>query len=176
VLTDNAAGGRLASEHLIGLGHRRLGYFGPGLGPCRRYDGCAQAALAHGLASVPRAGSDADLAQLLAGRLRPTGLVTYADRFAARAKHIAEQSGLRIPRDLSLVGFDNMWFTSLPEFELTTVAQPQRDIGRVAMEMLLARIRGQAVESRLLPPSLVVRRSTAEPGRGSVHRGRPRPA
>ncbi|OGV78376.1 MAG: hypothetical protein A3K19_20130 [Lentisphaerae bacterium RIFOXYB12_FULL_65_16] len=163
VLTDNEAGGRLAAEHLIGLGHRRLAYFGPSLAPCRRYDGCAVAALAHGLAPVPRVASEEDLARLLASRSRPTGLVTYADTFAAKAKHVAEQAGLRIPQDLSVVGFDNMWFTSLPEFDLTTVAQPQRDIGRVAMDMLLARLRGQAAESRLLAPSLVVRGSTAAP-------------
>ena len=74
--------------------------------------------------------------------------------------------GIRVPEDISLVGFDDLWIARQPEYDLTTIAQPKQELGRLAAELLLDRIKGKRGKSRLITPRLVVRRSTAPPATG----------
>jgi LacI family transcriptional regulator len=160
VVIDDRKGGALAARHLIELGHRKLGFcfsipeFG---GRCA---GAAGAARRAGCRPPVRIGDEDGLRTCLKKRNRPTGIVACTDFAALKVKHTADALGLRIPEDLSLVGFDDLWFTDLPEFSFTTVAQPKREIGRLSMELLLRRIEGKRVKGRRLAPALVVRGST----------------
>jgi len=163
VITNNKKGGAMAAEHLIELGHQRLAYcFGYG-GEHLRYQGCMEAARHNGMMLPALCKTEEDLVKLLGARGRPTGIVAYTDLDTLRVKHVAESVKLRIPDDLSVVGFDDIWLASLPEFQFTTIAQPKREIGRLSMEMLLRRISGQRVRRKRLTPTLVVRHSTAPP-------------
>ena len=160
VVIDNEAGGRLAAEHLIGLGHRRLAYCFAGP-RCARYRGCAAACRRRKIPAPVLCGTQQELSGVLRSADRPTAVVAFSDFIAIEVKHAAEKAGLRIPRDLSITGFDDIQMAALPEFSLTTVAQPQREIGRLSMEMLWRRMNGEKVKSRVLPPALIVRNSTA---------------
>ena len=77
----------------------------------------------------------------------------------------AKRLGLRVPQDLSVVGFDDIQFAQYRDPPLTTISQPRYEIGRQAMLMMLDVLRGHDVQagSRLLDASLVVRESTAPP-------------
>jgi LacI family repressor for deo operon, udp, cdd, tsx, nupC, and nupG len=79
----------------------------------------------------------------------------------------AKKMGLRVPQDLSIVGFDDIKLTQYCDPPLTTVAQPRYEIGRQAMLLLLEQLHGQAVPSgsRLLDSELIIRGSTAAPKR-----------
>lgn len=159
VVTDNHLGGKLAIEHLVGLGHKRITY-------CfsdetqSRYNGCVEAAKQKKIESPRLCATEKELISLLKSNKRPTAVVAFSDIDAIRVKHVAERTGLSIPQDLSITGFDNIWLASLQEFSLTTIKQSQREIGRLAMELLLKRMNGENVKSRLVTPELIIRKST----------------
>ncbi len=160
VVIDNNKGGRLAMEHLAGLGHKRIAY-------CfsdesiERYKGCVEFAKQKKIQPPALCHTEADLRRLLKSPKRPTAVVAFSDFVAIQVKHTAEKIGLRIPHDLSITGFDDIWIASLPEFDLTTIEQPQREIGKLSMELLWLRMKGENVKSQLVQPRLVVRKSTS---------------
>jgi len=80
----------------------------------------------------------------------------------------ADELGIRVPEELSVVGYDDISYAALPRIELTTVAQPSFEMGRIAAEWLLSVLEGgpQRRLYRLLTPKLVVRRTTAPAGSG----------
>lgn len=165
VATDNEGGGLQAAEHLYELGHRRLGFcFGPAYNwTDERYQGVLSAA---GESRAPKPEMLDDVGALrkrLRGRNRPTGIVAASDFHAIEVKRAAEAIGLGVPRDLSIVGFDDLWFCGLQELNLTTIAQQKRELGRASADALLKRIKGEKVKRMRLPTSLVVRGSTAAP-------------
>lgn len=161
ITIDDVAGGRLAALHLIDLGHRHLAY---GFGPAsERYQGACQAAGEQGVAPPRLCPTEEALKEALAGPVRPTAIVAYSDMDAIRIKRVAGSLDLKVPADLSLVGFDDLWIAGQPEYDLTTIAQPKPEIGRLAAELLLDLIRGKKGQSRLIAPELVVRHSTAGP-------------
>jgi DNA-binding LacI/PurR family transcriptional regulator len=102
-----------------------------------------------------------ELRRILKGGSVPSAVVAFSDFDAIRVKHVAESLNLRIPDDLSVVGFDDLWFAELPEFRFTTITQPRKKIGELAAEMAVKRIRREKVRPVLLEPELVVRESTA---------------
>lgn len=195
---DDHAAAVTAAEHLLALGHRRLGVasFGLNFGANRgfvdertqgsatyavtrrRIAGYREAARKAGLdwSTVPVVeGSDSTIAEgataaavLLACDPRPTALLCLSDRLAEGALGVAAQLGLHVPRDLSVVGFDDT--ERAAQLELTTVRQPHRRKGELAATALLDLLAGRrAHEIRTLPTELVLRSSTAPPGEG----GRP---
>ena len=163
VIIDNREGGAMAAAHLMDLGHRRLAYAFWRDPTEKRFAGAAAAAASRGLPPPELCPDRNALAALLRSATPPTAVIAFSDFLAIDVKHEVEAAGLCVPDDVSIVGFDDLWFAGLPEFSFTTVAQPKREIGRLAMQMLLARIEGQPVESRRIMPSLVIRGSTRPP-------------
>ncbi len=178
--TDNAGGARQAVEHLVGLGHRRIAHLAgrPDLESARlRELGYRQAIEAAGIpfdpALVRVGGYRPDLADEPTHELldpavgpRPTAVFAANDLSAIHVIEVAAELGLRVPEDLSVVGFDNVpesWGCTPP---LTTVAQPLHRMGAEALRMVLDLLAGNPGEHHLqLPTSLVVRASTAPPPR-----------
>lgn len=154
VHTDDAAGGRLAAEHLLGRGHRRFAFLGEAqesdayVSPSRaRLDGyratLAEAGHAVGDRFVRSAGhglgpARAAARELLAGGDRPTAVFAADDTLAAGVLRAARDLGLAVPDDVAVVGFDD---SELAEaLDITTVRQPLEESGRTALELLLRRI------------------------------------
>lgn len=176
--SDNTTGAREAVEHLLELGHRRIAHLAgrADLESARlRELGYRQALEAAGIAVDPAlvrvGGYRPDLADAPARELldpasgdRPTAVFAGNDLSAIHLMEVAQELGLRVPEDLSVVGFDNIpesW-SSVPP--LTTVAQPLHRMGAEALRMLLALLEGGSPEPHLrLPTSLVQRASTAPP-------------
>lgn len=173
--SDNLAGAEAAVEHLLGLGHRRIGFLGgrADLESGRlREEGYRRTIAAAGLPidpSLMRNGgfrmetSDAPARELLNRDDRPTALFAANDLMAIQTMHVAYSLGLRIPEDLSVIGFDNIPESALATPALTTIAQPLKSIGQTAMQMLLALLRGEEIPNRhvQLATELVVRATTA---------------
>ncbi|MFC4494777.1 LacI family DNA-binding transcriptional regulator [Streptomyces ovatisporus] len=157
VHTDDATGGRLVAGHLVGRGHRRLGFVGETqqsedyLSPARRRLSGYRAALAEagcGLADThvrfvePSVGASAAAAgALLSGEQRPTAVFAADDTLAAGVVRAAHELGLAVPGDVAVAGFDD---SDLAEaLDLTTVRQPLEESGRAAMELLHKRMTGK---------------------------------
>lgn len=169
---DNAAAGRDAMLHLIGLGHRAMGIItGPLVGPISRdrLAGARAVAADHGLSDQLRvlegdfsAGSGFDnTAALLEQGV--TALFCFSDEMAMGAIGAIRASGRSCPDHVSVIGFDDIAISSFFEPPLTTVVQPKEAIGREAMKMLLDILGGRdiAVAHLTLPHELVVRGSTS---------------
>ena len=189
VLWDDRAGTRLAVEHLIHLGHRRIGFIaGPGSGPgarlsaVRRLEGYRAAHRAAGLALHARlvVGGDYSVEAGFEGALRlvrlagrPTAILAANDTMAMGALRGVAQAGLRCPQDVAVVGIGDPPFMAFAAPPLTTVALPVEDAGRRAAERLLHHIRGARAEARtdVLPCQLIVRHScgaVTEPAVGGL--------
>lgn len=171
----NWSGGRAATRHLTELGHRRIAMI---CGPddvlcCRaRFDGYRSAMDAAKLpvvASVPteltQEAGHAAARELLGRPDRPTAIFASNDLQALGVYQAAREAGLRIPTDLSVVGFDDLPVTALADPPLTTVRQPLVEMAAAATEMALALGRGeQPAQTGLeLATTLTVRNSTAPP-------------
>jgi DNA-binding LacI/PurR family transcriptional regulator len=178
IASDALAAGRLAAEHLLGLGHRRLAFIGPATdvhGFRMRERGFFQALREAGvplphewLRRVPPTvtGGQRAMKALLASADRPTGVFCANDLIAMGALKAALTAGAAVPRDLSIVGCDDIEMASVVTPELTTVAIPARELGARAARLLLRQLDGQEVtvkQSKLLPVKLVKRGTTAEP-------------
>jgi DNA-binding LacI/PurR family transcriptional regulator len=168
---DGEAGATLAVDHLVGLGHRRIAHLDGGgaatAGPRRK--GFQTAMRRHGLEPLIIRSEHTDTAgekgvhELLAmGAPAPTALLSGNDFNAVGAISALEEAGLRVPEDISVVGYDNTSLAALRHLSLTTVDQPRTEMGRLAVEALLERVRGERTEPvrHLLHPSLVVRSTT----------------
>ncbi len=171
---DNLTAAFEAVNHLWELGHRRIACVaGPEAMPLCHYrlQGYVQALRRHGMTVDPRyivrgdftfeAGAAA-LKQLMLLPQPPQALFCHSDIMALGAMAQAKTLGLRIPQDLSLVGFDDIELSRYSDPQLTTVAQPRYAIGREAMLLLLKQLQGRRVSngSRLLDSELKVRGST----------------
>ncbi|WP_433796919.1 LacI family DNA-binding transcriptional regulator [Actinoplanes sp. CA-252034] len=170
----NWAGGRSATRHLIGLGHRDIAMIsGPGHLYCQaRLDGHRSALHSAGLppgevlqGPLTEDGGHTAARDLLTRPARPSAIVTGNDRQAVGVYRAARELGLRIPADLSVVGFDDLPIAGMLDPALTTVHQPLTEMAVAATELALALGRGETV-SRIgieLATSLVVRDSTTPP-------------
>jgi LacI family transcriptional regulator len=175
--SDNLHGARLATEHLLALGHRRIALLAgrPDLQSAQlREQGYRDALAAAGVpvdeALIQVGAYDAHLSALAAHELlgspqRPTAVFAANDVSAIATIEVAQSLGLRVPEDLSVVGFDNIPESVLCTPPLTTVNQPIRTMGERAVELLIGLIREQPAERThlTLATDLVVRGSTAPP-------------
>jgi DNA-binding LacI/PurR family transcriptional regulator len=105
--------------------------------------------------------------QLLSRPNRPTAIFAQNDNMAVGTLRAAQELGLRVPADLSLVGFDDVELASVVSPPLTTVSQPLQEIGRLAVTVLFRQLAGQPLDATRVELStrLVVRASTAAPAK-----------
>jgi DNA-binding LacI/PurR family transcriptional regulator len=183
VTNDDRAGGALAVEHLISLGHRRIAHIDGGArtpGADGRRTGYLTAMRTHGLSrntrvvrgSYTEEGGASGVRAILARGTVPTALFVANDLAAVGALHALEASGLRVPEDVSLVGYDNTSLAGLGHIALTTIDQPRRRMGGMAVSLLLERMRDGRGDARriVLSPHLVIRRTTAAPPKRGARR------
>lgn len=174
--SDEASGGRMVAEHLYGLGHRRMGHLAAPGGTTWARD--RRKAFEEAIAKMkgasltvleappgmPKLGIE-QARQMLSGPERPTAIFAASDLYAKVVYHAAMEKGLRIPEDLSVVGFSDDDFAEEMMPPLTTVHQPAYEIGKRAAEIVLARsggkIKGKGRHEDL-PVELVVRKSTGQ--------------
>jgi DNA-binding LacI/PurR family transcriptional regulator len=172
---DGAAGSALAVEHLAALGHRDIVHVDGGAGSQalirrRGYERAMQRlGLTRHLRVVPSEYTDTGGARaaraLLAGDALPTAIVAANDVNAVGIIGELAEADIRVPQDISVVGYDNTHLAGMRHIGLTTVNQPREEMGRLAAETMLERIRGSRAQAvrHLLHPHLVVRTSTAPP-------------
>ncbi|CAM5558459.1 LacI family DNA-binding transcriptional regulator [Streptomyces aurantiogriseus] len=174
VANDDERGARLVTEHLVGLGHRRIAHLGGygAVGELRRRSFEATMG-AHGLADravvepcdMTEEGGYRATVRLLARSDRPTAVFAVNDITCVGALSAAEELGLRVPHDLSVVGYDNTSISRLRHLWLTTVDHAGHEVGRRAARCLLDRLERPGGEGRvqLAAPTLEVRGTTAPP-------------
>ena len=187
ILVDDEGGARLAAEHLLGLGHRQFlvlgieaalddsgdsddGVMGRRLRGYRSALGPAGVELSPDQVMRPAAtieGGESAFLRAWSRGQRPTGVLCMSDAAAAGVLRAARRMGIRVPEELSIVGFDDLPLTRFTDPPLTTVHQPVRRKGEEAAMMLLEALRrpsgGDQDRQRILGTRLVVRRSTAAP-------------
>jgi DNA-binding LacI/PurR family transcriptional regulator len=177
VLLDNAMGSRLAAEHLLELGHRRIGIIS---GPMRlttgrqRHDGFAGTLAKRGAPLADEYVQVGDFREpsgyqatraLLDLAERPTALFVANNEMMAGALSALREEGVRIPADISLISFDDVRWAKYVDPPLTIIAQPTEQFGTVAAELFFERLHGRSrPEVRILEPTLVVRESCAPLG------------
>lgn len=176
VNNDERVGPRLAVQHLAGLGHVRIAHIdgGAGAGAARRRAGYERAMRELGFGDAIQvvggafteqtgaAGADA----LLTGDDPPTAIFAANDLSAAGALDRAEDLGLDVPGDVSIVGYDNTAIAAMHHMSLTTVNQPRQEMGHTAVELVLERIgAGRTTPVRHVVTPTLVARSTSGPAR-----------
>jgi LacI family transcriptional regulator len=170
----HAAGAKVATEHLLELGHRRIGAIGGAPGWYANEERMIgfRAALAsarllpdpdmilYGDWSIPTGEIAAD--ELLSRSEPPTAIFAFNDNAAIGILNVARRRGLRVPEDLSVVGFDDTFQATIVTPQLTTVRQPLAELGRLGVSLLMRLIEGQRLDAlRIeLATTLVVRDST----------------
>jgi LacI family transcriptional regulator/LacI family repressor for deo operon, udp, cdd, tsx, nupC, and nupG len=178
---DNVDASRRAVEHLIDLGHTRIVHFaGPGysMHTLERLDGvrraCSGSHLIFGDDDVIPAGAHLD-SGYRAGLAyfrdrppadRPTAVTCYNDLVAVGLCRALHELGLRVPEDISVIGFDDIALTEFVPVPITTVRVPKFRMGELAAEMLIRHVESKAVvppQRAYLDAQLIVRRSTAAP-------------
>ncbi len=175
---DNVAAGAMATQHLVELGHRRIACLaGPAISltSADRVQGYRRALDAAGITVeadlvievgfTPVRTGDA-VVTLFGRAARPTAAVAANDQVGIAVIRALHDLGLRVPDDVSVVGFDDTPVASYTVPSLTTVAVPTYDLGRTAVRLLLDVLSGRRVSSVVLPCTLKVREST------SLHRRR----
>ncbi|HLX20677.1 MAG TPA: LacI family DNA-binding transcriptional regulator [Gaiellaceae bacterium] len=171
----HATGAKLATEHLLALGHRHIGVVG---GPPGWYANDEREIGFRAAMAAARLLPDADVItrsdwsiasgeqaaeKLLARPDRPTAVFAFNDNAAIGTLNVARRYGIRVPEDLSIVGFDDTFQATIVTPRLTTVRQPLAELGRMGVSLLSRLIEGQRLEAlRIeLATELVVRESTA---------------
>ena len=183
VRIDDNETARIAMQHLLDLGHRRIGYIGGSLeeqldfaAPLDRLHGYRAAMDCAGIEVVPSwevigdftvRGGLAAMRLLLEREPRPTAVFAASDEMAVGAVHAAREAGLRVPEDISVIGIDDHDMAEF--FELSTVAQPVHEQGQLAARLLLDALAAVDDDPPAEPPALtvptrlIVRHTTAPP-------------
>ena len=181
VAVDDAAGGALALEHLWGLGHRRIVFLGgpadvPQVAERRKgiveaharlstgADGALSVLVAERMDAI--AGEQAMAEHLASGAADFTGLICANDLLALGAIRALRAAGLSIPKDVSVVGYDDIDFAASAAVPLTSIRQPKYQLGHAAAELLISECEdpeGHVHQRVMFQPQLVVRESTKAP-------------
>ena len=174
VFVENEVGAYRATQHLIAAGHRHIALIGgpPGLMSVReRLAGYERAMAEAGFAvqdgdvmlhDYSRSFGRAATETILAQARTPSAIFACSDYLAVGVLQALQNAGLSVPQDMSLVGFDDMPFAEMVNPPLTTVRQPVAEMGRMAVDQLMALLNGiAAAPLTRLPVDLVVRRSVA---------------
>jgi LacI family transcriptional regulator len=163
-----------AVEHLIGLGHRRIGFIVPSMYLMfaeHRLTGYKRALRSNGLefdaaltveGNLTQSGGYRSMGQLLDLKDPPTAVVAGNDLMAFGAMEAAQERGLTVGRDIAVIGFDDIPLAAHFRPSLTTIRQPVYDIGKTLSQMLIKIVRGEDLAERqvILQPELVIRESS----------------
>ena len=173
---DNSAAAQQATEYLISMGHRKIAFLGAEKAfyfSCERQEAYKAALEAAGLPVIEDLIITGDMRieggrrltrRLLSQAVKPTAIFCAGgDEVALGAIHEIKSAGLRVPQDISVVGFDDIDYAEVCDPPLTTVAQPAEEIGEKCMYRLCAMIEGEDTDntSWILPHKLVIRNSVA---------------
>ncbi|MBO9606866.1 MAG: LacI family DNA-binding transcriptional regulator [Paenibacillaceae bacterium] len=174
IVSDNEAGGYMAARHLIELGHRRIAFVTGVNGSSvniSRMAGYRRAMTEAGIRVFPewlvsgeakyRPSYDAAAALLrLPDGVRPTAMINLSDIGALSVLDAAADANVRVPEDLAVIGFDDLFFASARQIQLTTVRIPRYELGKLAAERLFERMNTSADTERqetVLPVEMIVR-------------------
>lgn len=175
VSADHVQGAQLAVEHLIKLGHRRIGYIGSAGRP-----GSSQQRLVGYRTALEKAGIlidkslvfssdsplDIELNESIIQAISnsdATAIFCFNDMIAIGLMMACKNQNIIVPRQLSIIGFDDTEVSSFVSPTLTTIHQPRLRLGKLAMNMALDLLKGQPVTDKKLPCELLVRQSTGAP-------------
>lgn len=175
LLVNQFKGGFMATEHLLNKGHTRIAHFTAWCVTdnhgAQRLAGYKEALQKHGIDPeqqfIHESGysfeggfeSTQQMLQLPVAK-RPTAIFAAADMAAWGAINCLKQAGLRVPEDIAVIGYDNLYISDKIDPPLTTISQPKEKLGKIAMDALLRAIEGETISSMLFEPELVVRSST----------------
>jgi GntR family transcriptional regulator of arabinose operon len=180
IKVDDESGGFQATEHLIQLGHRKIaGFFKmDDLQGVNRLKGFIRAHHQYQVPLLPEMVThytteeklvkpyDTALSMLGQTEERPTAFICYNDELAIQLLEVIRLSGLNVPRDISLVGFDDSSLATATEVKLTTLTHPKIEMGIQAAQLLIARIENkldvQPLENKIYKPELIIRESTSK--------------
>jgi LacI family transcriptional regulator len=172
---DDLIASHTAAQHLVKLGHKRIAFLsGPQAAPWAqaRFEGYRRALREAGMdvddALIFQAGSTTDdgvkaATQMLSESCNATAVQAATDLVAIGCADTLLNQGVKIPQDISVVGFGNTITSEYFRVPMTTVRQPKFRLGMTAMDTMVQLLRGQKVESKRLPAELIVRASTAPP-------------
>ena len=177
VTSDTQIGAKEATDHLLEFGHRRVAYFGSATLASGRHRGYSQALQQAGIEIDPalvfyhglnREAGVAALDEALDLEDPPTAVLAANDIVALGALQRAYERDIKVPQDLSVVGFDDVPLAQHSVPPLTTVAQPMADMGRAAIDLLAARLSTEkTTEPQIVEfKSELVMRASAGPHRG----------
>lgn len=179
IVVNYEKGIREGVEHLLQLGHRRIAYIS---GPQRlksaqrrrlaftktmkKYESSLHTEPFFFEGDFKAAGGQQAAAEILRQRPLPTAIIAANDMMAIGALREVKKAGLRVPEDISVIGFDDILFAALTDPPLTTVVLPREEIGRAAIEALLHNLRAADHVGRefKITPKLIVRESTGPAG------------
>ena len=175
IVADNRRGAMMAVSHLVGLGHRKIAFVNGVEGSWinkTRTEGYLQAMKEAGLPVHPEwltSGQARYEASYRAARMllslpedkRPTAIMNLTDLGAYGVLDAATDMGVRVPDDLAVIGFDDLFISGLRNIQLTTIRIPRHEMGRLATEMLFDRMANRDAEPRsvVMPVELVVRKT-----------------
>ena len=166
--SDNRAGGRLAARHLLAQGRKQLAFFGSPDVPefAARYKGFAQAVADAGAGEVTllpmhltSEASYAAIGAFLGTNDPPDGIFAASDVIAMSAVQAFGDRGQRVPRDVSVIGYDDVMIATYTTPPLTTIRQDVVHGAAIMVDLLFRRIEGEEVEPVSMPPELVIRGS-----------------
>jgi len=180
IVMDDEKGGYIQTEHLIQLGHTNIaGFFkSDDIQGSRRMKGFLKAHRANGIPINPNSiitytsnekttKPSNELTRLLRDTNPPTAIVCYNDELAIKLLDVLRDKGLKVPDDLSIIGYDDSFLADLTEVKLSTVRHPQSEMGQKAAEVILdliklkdGNIKNEKVESIVFEPKLILRNST----------------
>jgi DNA-binding LacI/PurR family transcriptional regulator len=179
IRTADDLGLRQAVDHLVGLGHQEIIHIDGGPGPVSgaRRRGYRTAMRRQSLGECVRiipggqteeAGATAARLLLAEGSL-PTAIIAYNDDSALGLLDSFIRASIAVPDDVSIVGYDDSWLSRLSNINLTTVGQDAQHMANLAVDRAIARVEGHVADGEIvLPPSLVVRGTTAAPANRAV--------
>lgn len=182
ITTENKAGIMQAVEHLTELGHSRIAFVSGELNKAvgvLRHEGYVEGMKMHKLpvqsdyvkvSDYSMEGGTRAMTELLELKERPTAVICTSDMMAFGAINVIHRSGLSVPEDISVIGFDNTYYSEIFSPALTTVNQNIRSIGSRAIETLIAMIENSEFTPSVVtePSNLVVRCTTAKPSDDSA--------
>jgi LacI family transcriptional regulator len=174
VVIDDERGGFLATKHLIEQGYKTIGFIGAqnqALDFNERFEGYKQAFQKYGLeldsryiyaSDFKRQSGYRRVRKMLAKGDYPRAIFTENDLLALGIIQGIRESGLGVPEDIAVVGFDDIPFAAFPEVQLTTIRQPKHEMGEIAVSILLDQLSGRNTQPRkmILEPRLIIRSSS----------------